>query len=310
MRELLEALGRRPTFGRVLLLGLGLGALTSAFILLPLALVGLLGVPLLAIQAVLWLLWLLWLGYLFPSRSARDAATPCPLPYRRAFAREIAVGIALAFSQFLRPVAAALAQAHPSEVAPLAAGVGLSIALAGTALIGLGVATLGIARTLFVHEYVPGRRPLQLSGIYLVIRHPMFVGGSLSSLGLTVILGGPGQTVVALLNLSVLPFYVMLEDRRCCAVFGRPYAAYRQKVGGALPRLEPGAARPGLRRRRSRGSQQRLSRSPATLASERVRGASERRPSTSTSNAATQDPLRSDTAVNEPGSLGIGGTTT
>jgi protein-S-isoprenylcysteine O-methyltransferase Ste14 len=231
---------------------IGLGVLTSIFVFVPLGFASLLDVPLLPIQAVLWLAWLAWLGYVFPRRSARDKRDPGPLPYRRAFGREIALGIALAFSQFLRPVALASAHADTSEMTPLGAGIGLPLALAGVALIGLGVTTLGIARTLFVHEYIPGRRPLQLSGIYLVVRHPMFVGGALSSLGLTVALGGTELIVAGLLNLSVLPFYVMLEDRRCCAIFGRSYTAYRQKVGGALPRRHSSAGRPRPQWRRPR----------------------------------------------------------
>jgi protein-S-isoprenylcysteine O-methyltransferase Ste14 len=196
---------------------------------------GVLGLSALMVQAGTWLLWLLWLGAVFPRNATRDASRPCRLPYRRAFTREILIGVGVAFSQILRPALVGVTAADPAISAPPNLLAGAALAAAGLGAIALGVSTLGVARTLFVFEYVRDQRAVLSSGIYGFLRHPLFLGGTTMSLGLAVCTADRTAIMLGLVNACVVPFYVWLEDRRCCTILGSAYADYRTSVGGRMP---------------------------------------------------------------------------
>src|SRR4029077_17556672 len=133
-------------------------------------------VPIVALQCAIWGLWLAWLGVGFPRNRRRDKAVPCSPPYRRAFRREILFGVAVAYSQLLRPVASGvLAGGREFSLAPSIA-IGLPLLGAGIGIVYLGVSTLGVARTLFVYEYVPTDRPGMTPGNFWFPTHPLFLG--------------------------------------------------------------------------------------------------------------------------------------
>jgi protein-S-isoprenylcysteine O-methyltransferase Ste14 len=236
MAELLEALGwrTRPT-DWVRLIAL-IGSVTTAILVAGLALAATTPVSIFPVQAVIWTGWLLWLGLVFPRNGRRDAESPVPFPYRRAFRREILLGISIAFSQFLRPTVAGAVLHEPAPASAEAAIIGGPLLLAGVAMIALGVSALGIARTLFVHEYVAGKREVVRTSIYRFVRHPLFIGGALASLGLAICSGDRLAFELALLNTLICPLYVFFEDRRCCEILGRAYADYSAAVGGVVPR--------------------------------------------------------------------------
>lgn len=240
MAELVEALGWRVSFAsKVIFLALIGGA---TFVLLVLGTAAAAAGPgaVVFVQVCVWLLWLGWLGQAFPRNAERDARVPCPLPYRRAFTREILFGIAVAFSQMLRPavygVLASGVPPHSWAPEPPLVIVGIPLALLGLAVVGLGVSTLGMARTLFVYEYVSTARRVTVVGIYRILRHPLFLGGTAVSAGLAALTGNPVALALAIINIGVVPIYARLEDRRCCTVLGRPYVDYRAAVGGMVPR--------------------------------------------------------------------------
>lgn len=240
MAELVEALGWRVNLANEVLLLAMIGGTTSVLLILGSAAAVAGPVAVISVQVCIWVLWLGWLGQAFPRNAERDALTPCPLPYRRAFTREILFGIAVAFSQMLRPAFyGLLASGVPPSgwgPAPPLVVVGLPLAVLGVTVIALGVSTLGMARTLFVYEYLSTARSVTAEGIYRILRHPLFLGGTAVSAGLAALTGNPVAIALALINVAVVPLYVRLEDRRCCTVLGRPYADYRAAVGGMVPR--------------------------------------------------------------------------
>jgi protein-S-isoprenylcysteine O-methyltransferase Ste14 len=235
MAELLEALGWRMSFGHCVRMIALVGTTTTAILVAALAFADLASVSILVVQAAIWFVWLAWLGIVFPRNGRRDSETPCALPYRRAFMREILLGISVAFSQFLRPIATGLIDGMPSSPAGELA-IGAPMILAGGAMVAVGVSALGVARTLFVHEYVPRERRVVRAGIYRFVRHPLFLGGALVSLGLAVCTGDRTALELGFLNACVCPLYVQLEDRRCFGVLGREYVDYSVAVGGVVPR--------------------------------------------------------------------------
>lgn len=265
MAELLEALGWRLSprhcIGLIALVGgPTVTILAAAFLIADAA-----SISIVVVQATIWVAWLAWLGIVFPRNGRRDAEAACPLPYRRAFMREILLGISVAFSQFLRPVLSGLIDGLPSDPAQ-ALAIGTPVVLAGGAMVAVGVAALGVARTLFVHEYVPGERRIVKAGIYRFVRHPLFLGGALVSLGLAACTGERTALELGFLNACICPLYIQLEDRRCFAILGREYVDYSVAVGAVVPRrrtairpaaqlhhaagkIEPIAGRPAVTRR-------------------------------------------------------------
>lgn len=237
MSLLLKALGWPQTLGGVARLVAVVGLSTLAVLTVGMAVASILDVSAAVVQAAFWALWLTWLGFVFPRSRRRDLSTPCPLPYRRAFLREILLGISIAFAQLLRPaVSGGVASFPPGTESTLALLAGLLLLALGLGLIVSGVATLGIARTLFVHEYTPwDAGVVTMGGVYRFIRHPLFLGGVVLSLGIALCAGQGSAIDVALLNLFVVPLYVQFEDRRCCTAIGPAYREYRAIVGGLAP---------------------------------------------------------------------------
>ena len=240
MAELVEALGWRVGFASEVLLLAMIGGATFVLLVVGTAAAAVGPAAIILVQVCIWVIWLGWLGQAFPRNAGRDTLSPCPLPYRRAFTREILFGIAVAFSQMLRPAFyGILASGVPPSgwnPAPPLVMVGVPLAVLGVTVVALGVSTLGMARTLFVYEYVASARRVTVEGIYRILRHPLFLGGTAVSAGLAALTGNPVAIVLALVNVGVVPIYVRLEDRRCCTVLGRPYVDYRAAVGGLVPR--------------------------------------------------------------------------
>lgn len=236
MAELLEALGWRASLGHGVRLVALVGFTTAMILIAVLLLAYVLSLPIVLVQAAIWAAWLAWLGIIFPRNWRRDLETPCERPYRRAFMREILLGISIAFSQFLRPVVAGVILNWGSLASTDAPAIGASFLLPGAAMIVVGVSTLGVARTLFVYEYGPGEQRVVRAGIYRFVRHPLFLGGALVSLGFAICTGSVTAIELGLLNACVAPAYAHLEDRRCCSTLGRKYVDYIATVGGVVPR--------------------------------------------------------------------------
>lgn len=236
MAELFEALGWRPSAMYYLRLAALIGLMTSVTLAVVLALAAATSISIVLLQALVWVAWLGWLGIVFPRNSRRDSASPITYPYRRAFFREILFGISVAFSQFLRPAVTGLLEGDPSLTTLDALLVGIPLFASGATMIAVGVFALGVPRTLFVHEYVPGRREVVRSGIYRFVRHPLFIGGALVSLGLAICTGQEIAVAMGFTNALACPLYVRLEDRRCISVLGEEYFDYSRDVGGVVPR--------------------------------------------------------------------------
>jgi protein-S-isoprenylcysteine O-methyltransferase Ste14 len=243
--ELLEALGWRMSFLHCIRLIVVVGATTAMILVGAFVIADASSISIVVVQGAIWVVWLAWLGIAFPRNGRRDSRTPCPLPYRRAFMREILLGISVAFSQFLRPITAGLIDGIPNAPGDTLA-VGVPVLLAGGTMVAVGVLALGVARTLFVHEYAPRKRRVVAAGIYRFVRHPLFLGGALVSLGLAICTGDRTALELGFLNAFICPLYVQLEDRRCVGILGREYVDYSAAVGGVVPRRRS-AIRPPAR---------------------------------------------------------------
>ena len=204
-----------------------------------------LGVPgsgMVVTVAIAWAAWTTWHSIAFP-RNRRRHLGGGPHPYRSAFVLDIFPGIAIGFSQMLRPVLNGAVLA--GDTVPFgAAGPPLVLQAIGLALLACaGVTfvaawrTLGTARVGFVDEYrdpdgfVPERR-----GIYGHVRHPLFWSGAVASGALAMLVGSPTGYAIAGVNLAYAVAYNRLEDRRLRLVYGSSYAGYAAEVAAILPR--------------------------------------------------------------------------
>ncbi|HKS46177.1 MAG TPA: methyltransferase [Amycolatopsis sp.] len=238
MDEVLIALGWpvRPCY-RLLLIG-HIVVLTAAFTIGGYALARPFGDRMGVVEALLWLPWLLWLGYLFPAHHLRAVAAGVPHAYRQAFYLHIAPGISWNFAQMARPALAGLDSDGLAGLRLVPVTVGVVLAAVGGLMIGAALRVIGVARALFLGEYQESTRRLVTSGIYSWLRHPLFVGGIVVSLGFGVFFLHAGPLGMALANLVVLPVYLILEDARCRKVHAA-YRRYQRDVRGALPILAP-----------------------------------------------------------------------
>lgn len=237
MDELLAGLGRRGVSGVVWFAAV-IAASTAAFLLGAQLIAMLTGVPILVIHGLLWAGWLAWLGYEFPRSRERVMRGGLELPFRRAFYTEILAGIACSFAQISRPgLEGAIDWDGKMPAEPLVV-LGLAAMCAGVWLIFRGVQLLGLAGTLFVREYSHAPPEVVSTGVYGRLRHPLFVGGAVLSLGSALVLADPTAIALGALNIIVVPIYIRLEDQRCLRIFGPRYDEYRKLVRGAPYRTE------------------------------------------------------------------------
>lgn len=108
--------------------------------------------------------------------------------------------------------------------------IGLLFLLPGATLGLLGVRALGIKTS----SYLKTRR-LVIDGVYSVLRHPQYLGGILSHIGVSIIL----MAGCALLYtpLLIAQFYLMalVDEKALIRKFGSEYLEYRSKVPMFIP---------------------------------------------------------------------------
>lgn len=171
------------------------------------------------------------------SRSAvgsdRPVVVPGAIPVNP---RRMRAGNALVGAQFAL-IAACLLPVGPSLGSGQLRALGLALIGAG-AVVGF-LALLAMGRDMRVHP-VPGRDArLHTSGIYAVIRHPMYAAVLLACTGVTVSTG----RVLAILALAALAVVLHVKSRFEDAIlaerFGWSFALYAQRVPALLPWPRP-----------------------------------------------------------------------
>jgi protein-S-isoprenylcysteine O-methyltransferase Ste14 len=236
MNDILFALGYGPNRWRQVWLINIFVVVTCFFLVLEQLLqVGFRLNPLL-VQGTGWIAWFSWQGYFFALNRKRYLRKYKTNAYQKAFYHDILPGVSFGVSQMLRPAYFGLLtfQVNLSSVWWLL--VGLLCVGAGLTLLYLGFRSIGIAGAGFLFEYRDASPPLVQQSIYAYMRHPLFAGGVVVSLGTALCFVESLPLVLALLNILVLPVYSWLEDRRLNRVFGCSYARYCSKVGGIIPR--------------------------------------------------------------------------
>ena len=115
------------------------------------------------------------------------------------------------------------------------------VGLAGWALVSLGVVILGVSfvnlgSTLTAHPIPLKKASLKTTGLYAVVRHPIYLGLLVLALGLVVLAASPWHIAFFVALSAVLHVKAGFEERLLRAVYPE-YEAYARRVGRLIPRL-------------------------------------------------------------------------
>lgn len=235
LHELLTTLGHKPD-GRA---RLGLVALFFA-VTLSAALAAewmqrAIALPFAVWHALLWLCWLGWHSLLFPRARDRALRSRRDRAYRAVFGTHIVPGVCIGVGLMGGPALHAVVTGAPLA-SPASMAVALVLVGCGTALLAGGFAAIGFASAGFLFEYVETSEPIIARGVYRHIRHPLFLGGVIASVGAALVFADAAALTGAVVNLVVLPVYMRLEDRRLSGVFGDPYITYSREIAAFVPK--------------------------------------------------------------------------
>lgn len=111
--------------------------------------------------------------------------------------------------------------------------IGLVIFLLGLALSFFSIVRFGLAS--FIGIRAEDNSRLVRSGIHGYIRHPIYTGIILASLGWFVLSPTLPVLITILFTFLYLPIGIHLEERKLIGQFGEEYIRYRNEVPGLLP---------------------------------------------------------------------------
>jgi protein-S-isoprenylcysteine O-methyltransferase Ste14 len=237
MDELLSALGRRIcSLNKIWIFSLFI-ITTACFLLM-----GHIGCSLFRLNAVIWHIiawggWFIWQGWLFPYNRKHLVKEFSNDAYRKAFYKDILPGVSFGVSQMARPFFYTLLTESNYTISIIQLLVSILLLISGSFMLYSGFKAIGIARAGFLYEYLPNTKPLIKRGIYLYIRHPLFLGGVILSIGACLFFNKLETFFLVIINVAILPIYRFLEDNRSIRIFGESYKQYKSTVGAFIPKL-------------------------------------------------------------------------
>jgi len=115
----------------------------------------------------------------------------------------------------------------------------------GSDYAGLGLTILGLGFALWARIYI-GRdwsggvtlqegHKVKRGGPYAIVRHPIYTGFMLATLGTAIIYGTAGGLLSALMVMGAWGYKSHLEESLLIAQFGAEYEQYRREVKGLIP---------------------------------------------------------------------------
>lgn len=149
--------------------------------------------------------------------------------------RERALGNALVAAELLL-IAACVAPVGPAMTTPSGVKV-LGLALIATGLLMGVLAAVALGRGFRAHPIPAEHAKLQTSGVYALVRHPMYLAVMMGAVGLT-LLGGHLLALLATPTMAaVLATRAKIEEGLLYERFGWEYATYCSRVRAVLPRI-------------------------------------------------------------------------
>ena len=110
---------------------------------------------------------------------------------------------------------------------------GLAVMVLGAALHIWGMQHLGTNLTIGISTREG--HALVTSGPYRWVRHPLYSGGMLESVGVCLLLSNGAVALFAVCFWALIALRTPMEEARLVAAFGEPYREYQRRVGRFLP---------------------------------------------------------------------------
>ena len=126
---------------------------------------------------------------------------------------------------------------------PDSANVSSALNIGGTVLIAIGLVLLfagfrGLGKSLTANPVPNTDGVLVTTGIYSIVRHPIYLGLLIITLGL-VVSSGVWAQIIVWIALAVLLVYKMRWEEVLLSAKYKGYADYMAKVPGIIPGLKP-----------------------------------------------------------------------
>ena len=126
---------------------------------------------------------------------------------------------------------------------PDSANVSSALNIGGTVLIAIGLVLLfagfrGLGKSLTANPVPNADGVLVTTGIYSIVRHPIYLGLLIITLGL-VVSSGVWAQIIVWIALAVLLVYKMRWEEVLLSAKYKGYAEYMAKVPGIVPGLKP-----------------------------------------------------------------------
>lgn len=110
---------------------------------------------------------------------------------------------------------------------------------AGVIALGAGLHLWGmhhLGKNLTISINTKDNHQLVTSGPFAWVRHPLYVGGMVESLGVCLLLSNAAVAVIAVVFWALIVYRTPREEAVLEATLGEPYTRYRQQIGRFLPR--------------------------------------------------------------------------
>lgn len=107
-------------------------------------------------------------------------------------------------------------------------------------IIGAWLGILGVKETTLKTAETHRAQQLSLKGVYSIVRHPQYLGGLFSHLGITVLFSALYSLISFPLVVIIIYFICWKEEKELLKEFGEQYTAYRKSVPMLLPCLKRG----------------------------------------------------------------------
>ena len=108
-------------------------------------------------------------------------------------------------------------------------------------VLGVAIISLGEALRFWAAGHLQKNEVLTTTGPYAYVKHPLYIGTTLITIGFCIMAGNIYMLAVALLVFSFyyLPYKNRGEDERMKKLFGEAYLDYAEEVPDYIPRLSP-----------------------------------------------------------------------
>ncbi|MDH2902247.1 MAG: isoprenylcysteine carboxylmethyltransferase family protein [archaeon] len=109
----------------------------------------------------------------------------------------------------------------------------MSLSIFGLALESWGLQTLG--RFYSADVVIYQSRRFLAEGPYKFVRHPIYAGGLLVTVGMGLAVQSWAAILIILLGVAIIPYRIAIEEKVLISEFGEQYVSYSRRVKQLIP---------------------------------------------------------------------------